>query len=120
MSDSTVCLENLENGTSKRFSDWSSHLQIGQIGRLDGTNYIGLAASQFHKQYSCSLLCPEKSLLRRAMYVFRAFYQSAQFINWPAQSRNYRLGAQFINRVRNLEIESRASNERSVHVLFIP
>ena len=53
------------------------------------------------------------------MYVFRAFYQSAQFINWPAQSRNYRLGAQFINRVRNLEIESRASNERSVHVLFI-
>ena len=51
--------------------------------------------------------------------MFRAFYQSAQFINWPAQSRNYRLGAQFINRVRNLEIESRASNERSVHVLFI-
>ena len=47
--------------------------------------------------------------------MFRAFYQSAQFINWPAQSRNYRLGAQFINRVRNLEIESRASNERSVH-----
>ena len=56
------------------------------------------------------------------MMMFRAFYQSAQcqFINWPAQlSRNYRLGAQFINRVRNLEIESRASNERSVHVLFI-
>ena len=53
------------------------------------------------------------------MYMFRAFYQSAQFINWPAQSRNYRLGAQFINRVRNLEIESRASNERSVHVLYI-
>ena len=53
------------------------------------------------------------------IYMFRAFYQSAQFINWPAQSRNYRLGAQFINRVRNLEIESRASNERSVHVLFI-
>ena len=74
------------------------------------------------------------------MYLFRAFYQSAQFINWPAQfinwpaqfinwpaqfinwpaqSRNYRLGAQFINRVRNLEIESRASNERSVHVLYI-
>ena len=51
--------------------------------------------------------------------MFRAFYQSAQFINWPAQSRNYRLGAQFINRVRNLEIESRASKERSVHVLFI-
>ena len=51
--------------------------------------------------------------------MFRAFYQSAQFINWPAQSRNYRLGAQFINRVRNLEIESRASNERSVHVLYI-
>ena len=51
--------------------------------------------------------------------LFRAFYQSAQFINWPAQSRNYRLGAQFINRVRNLEIESRASKERSVHVLFI-
>ena len=37
VSDSTACLENLENGTSKRFSDWSSHLQIGQIGRLDGT-----------------------------------------------------------------------------------
>ena len=53
------------------------------------------------------------------VYMFRAFYQSAQFINWPVQSRNYRLGAQFINRVRNLEIESRASNERSVHVLFI-
>ena len=53
------------------------------------------------------------------IYMFRAFYQSAQFINWPAQSRNYRLGAQFINRVRNLEIESRAINERSVHVLFI-
>ena len=58
--------------------------------------------------------------------MFRAFYQSAQFINWPAQfinwpaqSRNYRLGAQFINRMRNLEIESRASNERSVHVLYI-
>ena len=53
------------------------------------------------------------------MHMFRAFYQSAQFINWPAQSRNYRLGAQFINRMRNLEIESRASNERSVHVLYI-
>ena len=53
------------------------------------------------------------------VHMFRAFYQSAQFINWPAQSRNYRLGAQFINRVRNLEIESRASNERSVHVLYI-
>ena len=53
------------------------------------------------------------------LYMLRAFYQSAQFINWPAQFRNYRLGAQFINRVRNLEIESRASNERSVHVLFI-
>ena len=36
--DSTVCVENLENNTSKRFSDWSSHLQIGQTGRLDGTN----------------------------------------------------------------------------------
>ena len=57
--------------------------------------------------------------LNSYMYMFRAFYQSAQFINWPAQSRNYRLGAQFINRVRNLEIESRASNERSVHVLYI-
>ena len=53
------------------------------------------------------------------IYMFRAFYQSAQFINWPAQSRNYRLGAQFINRVHNLEIESRASNVRSVHVLYI-
>ena len=58
-------------------------------------------------------------LTRGEMVMFRAFYQSAQFINWPAQSRNYRLGAQFINRVRNLEIESRASNERSVHVLYI-
>ena len=53
----------------------------------------------------------------RDVYVPRILY--AQFINWPAQSRNYRLGAQFINRVRNLEIESRASNERSVHVLYI-
>ena len=61
----------------------------------------------------------ELSLPQLEMYMFRAFYQSAQFINWPAQSRNYRLGAQFINRVRNLEIESRASNERSVHVLYI-
>ena len=58
-------------------------------------------------------------LLGVCVFMFRAFYQSAQFINWPAQSRNYRLGAQFINRVRNLEIESRASNERSVHVLYI-
>ena len=55
---------------------------------------------------------PAESIL--LVYMFRAFYQSAQFINWPVQSRNYRLGAQFINRVRNLEIESRASNERSV------
>ena len=50
--------------------------------------------------------------------MFRAFYQSAQFINWPAQSRNYRLGAQFINRTRNLEIESRANNEFGFHFQF--
>ena len=68
------------------------------------------------------LVCHICSICNRSassVVLFRAFYQSAQFINWPAQSRNYRLGAQFINRVRNLEIESRASNERSVHVLFI-
>ena len=64
-------------------------------------------------------LQPGKLTVCLYIYMFRAFYQSAQFINWPAQSRNYRLGAQFINRVRNLEIESRASNERSVHVLYI-
>ena len=68
-----------------------------------------------HETRSCSSLWNRNLFI----YMFRAFYQSAQFINWPAQSRNYRLGAQFINRVRNLEIESRASNERSVHVLFI-
>ena len=95
-------------------------------------NYLMIAF--VHETRSCSFLwnrnfvytCIYNLADVMHMHMFRAFYQSAQFINWPAQfinwpaqSRNYRLGAQFINRVRNLEIESRASNERSVHVLYI-
>ena len=37
---------------------------------------------------SCIRSDPENRVVIYIIYIFRAIYQSAQFINWPAQSRN--------------------------------